>query len=159
MTKRSFKAAVAGAALAAVTLAACNQAPPPPAAPSAPTMTREQLAQEVVTLSGVTAQMEQAMNQMISGFSGDPRVAAVAREEVRLFSEETTAEAIKIYAQEFTAEELQAMQQFLTSPAGRSMTAKQPLIAEKMSQVGARLGGEMQTRLMNKLQAAGLGPQ
>jgi hypothetical protein len=140
-------------------LAACEQTPPPGAvAPPPPpiTQTRDQMAKDVVLLSGVSAQIEQGMNHLYGAAGADPRIAAIARDDVRIFSEQATEEAIKLYAQEFTAEELQAIQAFLSSPAGRSMLAKQPILQERMTAIGTRLGSELQARLLPKLQAAGI---
>lgn len=159
-----FRTALLAASVLAVLgagMAACTPSTPAPvAAPAKPaiTKTRDELAREVVELSGVRDQIRLMFQTIFASLLSDPRVLTIANEEIDLTVEQFVKEAATMWAQEFTSEELNELVTFYRSPVGRALVSKQPIIGEKMTPIGQRLGAALDQRIGQRLQAAGLTP-
>ena len=80
--------------------------------------------------------------------------ANAAQKVVDAQTQAVVAAAVQSYATHYTAAELKALGDFYRSPLGIAMTAKQPLIAQDISNANAQIMG---TKIQAAMQA--LGPQ
>lgn len=119
---------------------------------------KEAKVERLLTLTNVDSQTDKMMDQVykmaVANFPSD------APPEVRAKLEETQAKVfavirermgwqnlkpiyVKLYAEVYTDEELDGMIRFFESPAGRSMTAKTPLLMERSMQMVQSLMAEV----------------
>ena len=119
---------------------------------------REAKVEQLLTLTGVESQTDKMMDQMfkmaVANFPTDapPEVRAKLEEMQKkvfaLISERMSWQKmkpvyVKLYAEVYTDEELDGMIAFFSSPAGRSMTAKSPILMQRSMQVVQSLMGEV----------------
>ncbi|MBK7929660.1 MAG: DUF2059 domain-containing protein [Bryobacterales bacterium] len=119
---------------------------------------REVKVEQLLTLTGVDSQTDKLMDQMfkmaVANFPTDapPEVRAKLEEmQTKVFAlisermswQKMKPVYVKLYAEVYTDEELDGMIAFFSSPAGRSMTAKSPILMQRSMQVVQSLMGEV----------------
>lgn len=119
---------------------------------------REAKVEQLLTLTGVDSQTDKMMDQMfkmaVANFPTDapPEVRAkleqMQTKVFALISERVSWQKmkpvyVKLYAEVYTDEELDGMIAFFSSPAGRSMTAKSPILMQRSMQVVQSLMAEV----------------
>lgn len=122
----------------------------PLAAQEAKPESREAKVERLLTLTGVDAQTDRMMDQVykmaVANFPSDAppevrvkveaaqaKVFAVIRE--RMGWQKMRPLYVKLYAEVYTDEDLDGMIAFFSSPAGRSMTAKNPVLMQRSMQL------------------------
>ena len=119
---------------------------------------REAKVEQLLTLTGVDSQTDKMMDQMfkmaVANFPNDapPEVRAKLEEmQTKVFAlisermswQKMKPVYVKLYAEVYTDEELDGMIAFFSSPAGRSMTAKNPILMQRSMQVVQSLMAEV----------------
>lgn len=119
---------------------------------------REAKVERLLTLTGVDSQTDKMMDQMfkmaVANFPSDapPEVRAKLEEmQTKVFAlisermswQKMKPVYVKLYAEVYTDEELDGMIAFFSSPAGRSMTAKSPILMQRSMQVVQSLMAEV----------------
>ncbi|MBN8734591.1 MAG: DUF2059 domain-containing protein [Acidobacteria bacterium] len=119
---------------------------------------REAKVEQLLTLTGVDSQTDKMMDQMfkmaVANLPSDapPEVRAKLEEmQTKVFAlisermswQKMKPVYVKLYAEVYTDEELDGMIAFFSSPAGRSMTAKNPILMQRSMQVVQSLMAEV----------------
>jgi hypothetical protein len=121
-----------------------------PAGSSSP----EELARELVQLTGGGELGKQAMTQMVDAFRGaNPDLPQEFWDEFIASVDVTEIEemVIPIYVEHLSAEEMSAAIAFFGSPAGRSLVQKQPAILRESMAAGQLWGQRLGEQVMERI--------
>lgn len=127
--------------------------------------TSKELDQELrrmLELTGAAKIGTQVMDQLIASFrTSMPNVPAEFWSEFKseIQTKDLEDMVIPIYAKHLTLEEAKAANAFYSSPEGRSMVQKLPLIMSESMQAGQHWGQQIAKRALERLQAKGLIPK
>lgn len=120
-----------------------------------PVRSNEDLARDLMVLTGAGEMGKQAMVQMIDSFR------TMSPDIPEEFWQNFIAEAdpnelaelgVPIYVKHLTREELEAAVAFYSSPEGRSMVQKLPAIMQESMEVGERWGAQLGAAIVAKLE-------
>ncbi len=119
---------------------------------------REAKIREVLELTGAAKMGEQVMTammgQMKQAFPAVPE-DFWSRTSERMTGEGLTDLVIPIYARNYTDEELDAMIAFWSSPAGRSISAKQSIVLQESMAAGQAWGEKLAEQVVAELREEG----
>lgn len=118
------------------------------------------------TVENANKQMEQSIEQVVTGMSKMPNVTPEQTTELQKMREETSAlvaqklgwdtmkeDVIQSYAVDFTEAELKEITAFYHSPAGEKLVAKQPELAEKLTRTMRQRSMTVVPVIRQKIQA------
>jgi len=119
--------------------------------------TPEQLARELLELSGAGDLGKQVMAQMVESFRGMDSEGSVPPEFWDEFlasvdSDELVELVVPIYVRHLTIEEMKAAIEFYSSPVGRSLIEKLPAISQESMVAGQAWGEQIGRELVERLQ-------
>jgi hypothetical protein len=131
---------------------------------TSPAMSADQIsaAKRVIAASAVTENLKKTLSSVIQTQAA--QVPADKKDKFiaimnQFFDKYFTADAvtqglIPIYASEYSADELNKIADFLETPAGKAMTAKQPEILTQSMALGQKIASDHQAELENSLKTA-----
>lgn len=102
---------------------------------------QSQITQQVAAAQGITVDTEIRS-----------QVEAIMNEELRVAMEPLIDQLAPLYADVFTAEELQGLLDFYSTPAGKALIEKQPLLMERSIQVSTQWAQAAVPYLMQRVQ-------
>jgi hypothetical protein len=115
-------------------------------APIAAAVTGEQLARQLIEMTGGGALGKQVMEQVVQAYrTANPGIPEEFWTEFMGAVDTKALEdiAVPIYVQNLTVEEMQAAVQFYGSPAGQSIVRKLPVIVQQSMQAGQEWGRQL----------------
>ena len=115
---------------------------------------KEELARELMELTGASRMGKQVMDQMLGSMRNNP---AMSSEFIDRFSAEIDADqlvemVVPIYVEHLDVKTLKAAVKFYRTQEGRALIAKMPVIMQESMTVGQQWGAEMGRRVMQQLQ-------
>jgi len=115
----------------------------------------EELAKQLMEVSGVGEVMQQIMTQMVEPLRSSGQVSQEFWDELLAQENlEALEEAVAgIYAKHFTAEEMEATLEFYRSPAGQSILQKMPVVMQESMAMGQQWGMELSEKILEELEA------
>lgn len=115
----------------------------------------EELARELMEVSGVSEMMQQVMTQMLQPLRSSGQVSQEFLDEflARADLDGLEAAVTDIYAKHFTAEEMEATLEFYRSPAGQSILQKMPVVMQESMVIGQQWGMELGQKISEELEA------
>ncbi len=119
-------------------------------------------AERVIEASGIIDNMQKILGSVAQNQSvqlPEEKRAAFIKVMTEFFNKYVTNDEIKkafvpIYAAEFTEDQLNQIADFLSSPAGKAMTAKQPELMNQGMQWGRKIGEEHREELQKMMEDA-----
>ena len=130
--------------------AVADPAPPAPATAAKP----EELARKLIELTGGGSLGKQVMGQMMEMFrSSNPSLPDEFWTEVMasVDEEELVSLAVPIYVKNLTVDEMQAAIDFYSSPHGRSLVTKLPVIVQESMTAGQKWGEQLGRQIYEKI--------
>lgn len=116
----------------------------------------EELARQLLAVTGAGAMGEQVMTQMIQAFqSSNPTVSHEFWDQflAQVDLEELVELVVPVYVKHFTPEEMEATISFYSTPIGQSMLQKMPVVLQESMQAGQQWGLELGKRIAEELEA------
>ena len=139
-------------ALALCTSLPCFAGAAPPAAASA--ATPEDLARKLIELTGGGSLGKQVMGQMLDMFrTSNPSLPDEFWTEVMasVDEDELVDLAVPIYVKNLTVDEMQAAIDFYSTPHGRSLVSKLPVIMQESMTAGQKWGEQLGRQIYEKI--------
>ncbi len=127
-----------------------DPAPPAPAAAATP----EQLARKLIDLTGGGSLGKQVMGQMLDMFrTSNPSLPDEFWTEVMasVDEDELVDLAVPIYVKNLTVDEMQAAIAFYSTPQGRSLVSKLPVIMQESMTAGQKWGEQLGRQIYEKI--------
>jgi hypothetical protein len=121
---------------------------------AAPAGSPEELARRLIHLTGGGDLGKQVMTQMVGSFrQADPGVPEEFWDEFMASVDPRELEdlVVPIYVENLSVEEMSAAIDFYSSPAGRSIIRKLPVVLQESMAVGQRWGQELARKVTEKL--------
>jgi hypothetical protein len=115
----------------------------------------EELAKQLMEVSGVGEVMQQIMTQMVEPLRSSGQASQEFWDELLAQENlEALEEAVAgIYVKHFTAEEMEATLEFYRSPAGQSILQKMPVVIQESMAIGQQWGMELGQKISEELEA------
>jgi len=116
----------------------------------------EELAKQLMEVSGVGEMLQQFMTQMAQSLRSSQGEASEEfwDEFLAQADLEGLEEAVAgIYLTHFTAEEMEASLEFYRSPAGQSILQKMPVVMQEAMAIGQQWGMELGQKISDELEA------
>lgn len=148
--KKTSRVVPLALALAFYTSLPCFADPAPPASATTP----EELARKLIELTGGGSLGKQVMGQMLDMFrTSNPSLPDEFWTEVMasVDEDELVDLAVPIYVKNLTVDEMQAAIAFYSTPHGRSLVSKLPVIMQESMTAGQKWGEQLGRQIYEKI--------